>query len=122
MGATTLNAPIIGMSGTPTHHGYRIVAGDGGPEASGGWSTPQQGLRSSESPAGLLVSDNELLVAATCQFVASHYDSGRSFSGIESHGGPDSHNPEVPECDTFPIRDGPERPRAPCLQRPLGLP
>ena len=30
MGATALNAPIVGMSATPTHHGYWIVAGDGG--------------------------------------------------------------------------------------------
>jgi hypothetical protein len=30
MGATALNAPIVGMSATPTHHGYWIVASDGG--------------------------------------------------------------------------------------------
>ena len=30
MGATALNAPIVGISATPTHHGYWIVASDGG--------------------------------------------------------------------------------------------
>jgi len=30
MGATHLNAPVIGMTSTPKGHGYLLVASDGG--------------------------------------------------------------------------------------------